>query len=133
MYIEHCVKKHTLPKSELDKRISFNAVQGHSSIPEPVKDFFIKTNLKLRRDAYIEELKTYKKICKGLRDEYEKTRYKREADAALNNAKIEELKLPPKPQPNYVFSEQDFRKMINETEQKRGEWEEIIKNQPESK
>ncbi|CAG9321520.1 unnamed protein product [Blepharisma stoltei] len=127
MYVEHCVKKHTLPKSELDKRISFQAIQGRSSIPVPVKEFVIKQNLKLRRDAYMESLKNYKKTCQQLKENYEKTRYKREADAALYSRKVEELQLPSKPQPSYVFSEQDFRKMINETEQKRGEWDEIIK------
>lgn len=128
MYIEHCVKKHTLPKSDLDKRISFQAIQGHSSIPDPVKNHYIKKYLKIRREKYQIEISDYQKECQTAQQEYDKNLYKRQASAVLKDGKVEELKFPLRPTPDYVFSEFEFKKMINEAIQMRGEWENIKKN-----
>ncbi|CAG9335512.1 unnamed protein product [Blepharisma stoltei] len=127
MYIESRIKKRKIPPSELEKRISFEAIKGRSSVPDSVKDFKIMNILKMRMNEYRERLKIYNEECKLLKQEFTKNLYKLEAQAVLNNVKLQGPSLPPRPKPNYVITEAEYRKMIHEAIQKRKEWEAIVK------
>ncbi|CAG9314907.1 unnamed protein product [Blepharisma stoltei] len=126
MYIEHCVRNHTLPVSELEKPISFAAIEGKSSIPDSIKDITIMNILKKRMGEYRENLKKYKEDCIRTRQGFAKKLYKLEAKAALSHINYKEMNLPNRPQPNYVITENEFRNLINDTIKKRKEWEALI-------
>lgn len=127
MYVEHCVKKLTLEASELDKQVTIDDLQGRSSIPNTVKNHSIKQVLKIRMNDYKQKLNDYRQICALLIEEYKQNLYKIEAKAALKNTKVDQLSLPPRPKPNYVINEAEFRILINETIQRRKEWELLLR------
>ncbi|CAG9317562.1 unnamed protein product [Blepharisma stoltei] len=122
MYIEHCVKKYTLPQSELWKKINYEAIQGHSSIPDSIKDIVIKKVLKMRMQEYRKKLREYKEECKKISEEYEETHYKILGKVADGGPIY-----PLHPVPHYIISESEYRILINETLQKRLEWEPLVR------
>lgn len=133
MHIQQGVKKHSLPSSELEKPITFDMIKDSSStIPDIIKDMAIKQLMHNRMLEYKEKLISYKEECKILQEKYDSKLYKKAAMMVLNKLPDDALttdgpNFPPYPMPNYRISEEQYKGLINETLQRRPEWEPLLK------
>mmetsp|Transcript_17503 Transcript_17503/g.17443 ORF Transcript_17503/g.17443 Transcript_17503/m.17443 type:complete len:118 (-) Transcript_17503:21-374(-) len=112
MHREQLVKMRRYNKDELHKPIEHKAILGNSTIPDEVKEFYIKMKLKERLNQFLIELEKYKNKCKFIREK--------------NRSEGMELILPEKPVRNYVLLDHDFRHMILECIENRSEWPKIV-------
>ncbi|CAG9321084.1 unnamed protein product [Blepharisma stoltei] len=112
MHREQLVKMRKYSKDELHKPIEQKAILGNSTIPDEVKEFYIKMKLKERLNEFLVELEKYKHACKFITEK--------------NRSEGIELEFPEKPVRNYVLLDHDFRHMIIQCIEKRSEWPRIM-------
>ncbi|CAG9310333.1 unnamed protein product [Blepharisma stoltei] len=113
---EQLVKKRKLSKEDLHKPIEPIAVLGNSSIPDVVKEFYIKNKLKERYNEYLAELKKYNEEIKARKSQ----------PGGLVDENGAAIALPDKPARNYILLDSDYKKMMHDCIENRAEWQRII-------
>jgi hypothetical protein len=123
------MEKRSLPQKKLTakRRLSVIQVCGATSIPDQVKDFYIKKFILKRVREYIQALRLHHAECKRLNHLFQRRR--RELEIQAWGKKIEfKITLPPSPQKNYRMGLEDYRELIKEALSNRTDWESIIKD-----
>lgn len=93
-------------------------IQGNSSIPDFVKEYYIRNKLKQRVRDYIRELYYHKIQCQAILKNY--TNYLRDRD---NYPTQLNYKLPEKPVKRYYITQDEYKYMIMDALKNRLKWE----------
>ena len=123
------IEKRTLsPKRVIGKRrvSAIPSCGGATTIPDEVKDFYIKKFILMRVREYIHELRSHKSECKKLTHIFERRRGSLEIEAWGEKIELRVV-LPPPPKKNYSIGLEDYRQLIKEALSDRTLWESIIK------
>lgn len=123
------MEKRALPQKKViaNRRLSMIQVCGATSIPDEVKDFYIKKFILKRVREYIQALRAHHSECKRLIYIFQRRRAELEIESW--GKKIEfKIILPPPPQKNYRMDLEDYRELIKQALSNRTHWESIIKD-----
>ena len=104
------------------------AYEGLSSIPEVIKDYYLRTGMQRKFSAYYKEVVRYTEECAWIRRRAEETRLETAARAIMLGVTPEEvgLKLPPRPLFAVFLTRSDIKTLILDAETNRLHWDKII-------
>ena len=104
------------------------AYEGLSSIPEVVKDYYLRGGLQQKFIAYFEEVKKYRTECERLRKLHQENSLETAAEAILLGLKPEDLyyEVPLPPVFTVYLTKSDVKGLILEAETNRLNWDKIM-------
>lgn len=104
------------------------AYEGLSSIPEVIKNFYLRTGLQRKFTAYYKEVVKYNDECAWIRRKTEETRLETAAKAVMLGVTPEDvsLKLPSPPVCAVFLTRNDIKALILDAESNRLNWDKIM-------
>ena len=104
-----------------------------SSIPDRIKEHYIRVCIQKKAIAYFNELAKYREMCVQVMRRHDARRCDREAELVLKGVvgeTEEELELPSPPTLFLGLTKDDFKTMIVEAEKNRLNWDKIVSGNP---
>lgn len=115
-------------KKNAKSRVFATEVFEKPSIPDKVKEYYIRTSIQKKSLAFFSELAKYRRICEKAARQYEALRCERQAELIMRGEAGEEEEALYFPTPPVLFlglTKDDFKAMIVEAEKNRLNWDKI--------
>lgn len=99
---------------------------GHSSIPDEVKMYFIRKKIKEDTYSYILALNYWKRICETVEQHNQANRVQLSTGTTLQSSSFSLLPLPPRPVMDLSFTKEIYRHILVSASSSRFHWDKII-------